>query len=51
MRVALLGLAKRASFVIGSDRRIQSALLDNLDPEAHVQNACAIVIGTPPAGA
>lgn len=51
MRVVLLGLAKRASFVIGSDRRIQSALLDSLDPDAHIQNACSIVIGAPQGGA
>lgn len=50
VRLALLGLAKRASFVIGSDRRIQSALLDNFDPDAHVEQACSIVFGGPTAG-
>lgn len=47
VRLALLGLAKRASFVIGSDRRIQYALLDNFDPDAHVEQACSIVFGEP----
>jgi len=45
VRVAILGLAERATFVVGSDRRIRSALLDNFDPDAHVRQACEVVLG------
>ena len=45
VRIAILGLAKRATFVVGPDHRVKSALLDNFDPEAHVRGACAVIVG------
>ena len=43
VRWPLLGLARRVSYVIGSDRKIRLAHRAELDVESHVQKALAAV--------
>jgi peroxiredoxin Q/BCP len=42
VRWPLIGLARRATYLIGRDRRIQAAFWSERDPESHVGQACAI---------
>jgi peroxiredoxin len=42
-RWPVLGLARRVSYVIGSDGRVMSAFQSERDPEAHVQEACRVI--------
>jgi thioredoxin-dependent peroxiredoxin len=44
----LLGLARRTTYVIGRDRRIRQAFRSELDPDAHVKEACQSVAGRKP---
>jgi thioredoxin-dependent peroxiredoxin len=39
VRWPVVGLARRASFLVGRDRSIRSAFLSELDAEAHVAKA------------
>ena len=43
VRIPVVGLARRVSFVVGQDRRIRSRHESNLDAESHVVEACAFV--------
>jgi thioredoxin-dependent peroxiredoxin len=43
VRIPVLGLARRVSFVIGRDRRVESVHESAFDPESHVAAACAFV--------
>jgi peroxiredoxin len=43
VRIPVLGLARRVTFVIGKDRRIESVHESAFDPESHVATACAFV--------
>lgn len=43
VRVPILGLARRVSFLVGKDRRIEHVHESALDPESHVAAACAFV--------
>jgi peroxiredoxin len=42
-RWPVLGLARRVSYVVGRDGRIEKVFHGELDAEAHVQEACAFV--------
>jgi len=43
VRIPVLGLARRVTFVVGKDRRIESVHESAFDPESHVASACAFV--------
>jgi peroxiredoxin len=43
VRIPLIGLARRVTFVVGQDRRIRNRYESNLDAESHVVEACAFV--------
>ena len=43
VRIPVLGLARRVTFVIGKDRRIEGVHESAFDPESHVASACAFV--------
>lgn len=43
VRIPVLGLARRVTFVIGKDRRIRSVHESQFDAESHVAQACAFV--------
>jgi peroxiredoxin len=43
VRVPVLGLARRVTFVVDKDRRIASVHESAFDPESHVATACAFV--------
>jgi thioredoxin-dependent peroxiredoxin len=43
VRWPLVGLARRVSYVVGRDRKIQRAFSSELDAEAHVSGACTFV--------
>jgi peroxiredoxin len=51
VRIPVLGLARRVTFVVGKDRRIESVHESAFDPESHVSAACAIVRPAPAAPA
>jgi len=40
VRWPLVGLAQRVSYVVGRDRKIESAYHSELDADAHVARAC-----------
>ncbi len=40
-----IGVARRVTYVIGRDRRIQLAFASQFDTAAHVSQACALVTG------
>jgi len=42
VRWPLVGLAQRVSYVVGRDRKIQSAVHSELAIETHIAQACAI---------
>jgi peroxiredoxin len=48
VRWPLVGLARRASFVVGRDRKVQRAFSSELDADAHVTGACALVSARAP---
>jgi thioredoxin-dependent peroxiredoxin len=39
----VVGLARRTTYVIGQDKKVQRAFRSESDPEAHVAEACAFV--------
>ena len=41
MRWPIVGLARRVSYVVGQDGKVKQAFHSELDPEAHVAEACA----------
>jgi peroxiredoxin len=43
VRWPVLGIARRVSYVVGRDRRIQRALHSEFDADAHVSGACAFI--------
>ena len=43
VRMPVLGLARRVTFLVGKDRRIESVHESAFDPESHVEAACALV--------
>ena len=43
VRIPILGKARRVTFVIGRDRRVESVHESAFDPESHVATACAFV--------
>ncbi len=43
VRIPLLGLARRVTFVVGRDGRIRHRYESNLAAESHVDEACAFV--------
>lgn len=47
VRVPVLGLAQRVTFVIGQDRRILDVHASPFDAESHVTAACRIVARPP----
>jgi len=44
VRVPVLGLARRVTFVIGKDRRIEGVHESAFDPLSHVARACKLVL-------
>jgi peroxiredoxin len=47
VRIPVLGLARRVTFVIGKDRRIEGVHESAFDPESHVAAACQVVLRRP----
>jgi peroxiredoxin len=45
VRVPLVGMARRVTFVVGRDGRIESRHESNFSPESHVAQACRFVRG------
>lgn len=45
VRWPIIGIAKRVTYVIGRDRKIQSAFRSERDMAAHAAQACAFVAG------
>lgn len=43
VRIPVLGLARRVTFVIGKDRKVRSVHESQFDAESHVTQACAFV--------
>jgi peroxiredoxin len=41
VRWPIVGLARRVSYVVGKDRKVEEAFHSELDPEAHAAEACA----------
>lgn len=48
-KMPLLGIARRVTYVIGKDKRIQSAYKSDLRAESHVGQACSLVAPKPSA--
>jgi peroxiredoxin len=44
-RWPVIGLARRVTYVIGRERRIELAFESQFDAEAHVAQTCALVAG------
>jgi len=47
VRWPLIGLARRVTYVIGADRRVQEVIRGELDADSHVTEACAFVARPP----
>ena len=47
VRWPLIGLARRVTYVIGADRRVQAVIRGELDADNHVTEACAFVAKPP----
>jgi len=47
VRWPLIGLARRVTYVIGADRRVQAVIRGELDADNHVTEACAFVARPP----
>jgi peroxiredoxin Q/BCP len=47
VRIPVLGLARRVTFVIGTDRRIEGVHESAFDPESHVAAACQVLLRKP----
>lgn len=47
VRWPLVGLARRVTYVIGADRRVQAVIRGELDADNHVTEACAFVARPP----
>ena len=47
VRIPVLGLARRVTFVVGKDRRIEGVHESAFDPESHVASACRVVLRRP----
>jgi peroxiredoxin Q/BCP len=45
VRIPIVGLARRATFVVGRDHKVAKAYESNLDAESHVVQACTFVAG------
>jgi peroxiredoxin Q/BCP len=45
VRVPVLGLAQRVTYVVGRDRRVESAFKSRFDVDEHVAGACRVVLG------
>lgn len=45
VRVPVLGLAQRVTYVLGRDRRVESAFKSRFDVDEHVAGACRVVRG------
>ena len=43
VRWPLVGLARRVTFVIGTDRRVTDVFKSELSPEAHVSHVCGLL--------
>lgn len=43
VRIPLLGVARRVTFVVGRDRRVRSVHESQFDAESHASQACAFV--------
>lgn len=48
VRWPLIGLARRVTYVVGSDRRVQEVIRGEMGATAHVESACAFVAKPPP---
>jgi peroxiredoxin Q/BCP len=48
VRIPLLGMARRVTFVVGRDGRVAHRYESNLAPDSHVGDACAYVRPRPP---
>ena len=44
VRIPVLGLAQRVTFVVGQDRRIEHVHASPFDAESHVATACEVVV-------
>jgi peroxiredoxin len=42
VRWPLVGLARRVTYIVGRDRRIQQVHRSELDPDSHVSGACSL---------
>jgi peroxiredoxin Q/BCP len=47
VRIPVVGLARRVTFVVGRDGRVSHRYESNLDAESHVGEACAFVARRP----
>jgi peroxiredoxin len=47
VRIPVIGVALRVTYVVGRDRRIESAFQSTFDVLAHVEGACRLVRGAP----
>jgi len=45
VRWPVIGLARRVTYVIGPDRRVEHAFESQFDAEAHIARSCALVTG------
>ena len=47
VRIPVLGMAQRVTYVVGRDGRIESAFKSQFDVEEHVKEACHVVLRPP----
>ncbi len=47
VRIPVLGVAQRVTYVVGRDGRIESAFKSQFDVEEHVKEACHVVLRPP----
>jgi peroxiredoxin len=45
VRIPVIGLARRVTFVVDPDRRIRHRYENNRDADSHVPEACAVIAG------
>jgi peroxiredoxin len=45
VRIPVLGLAQRVTYVVGQGGRIESAFKSQFDVDEHVAGACRVVLG------
>jgi peroxiredoxin len=47
VRIPVLGLAQRVTYVVGRDGRVESAFKSQFDVDEHVAGACRVVLRPP----